>query len=252
MKKILSTYYLVGKYSLNDKIFDDYIKSFREYFCLDCDLTFLLVTDRPDIYKKYEKYNDIIIEYVDLMDDIDLAKRRKFHYIYINNEELLKQFDYIHYANSNLRCNKAIFLNDIIKDNEFTVFDHPWDPANRERLIDSFQQNPNATIYMESINGVLYYQAASFITTSDKFIQMAKKIISMTEVDENNEIYALWHDETYFNFYISKIIGADKIDILSGQLWLYQFSDIPPKCAYMHLIHKSEYISDFKNRLDII
>lgn len=238
MKKVISCYYLLGKYASSTKMFEDYINSFREHFCCDCDLFFLVITDNSDLLKNLDRTDDIIFKLVDQNLDPHDIKRKKFHYI-LKFEDELRKFDYIHYANCNLRCNQKIYLSDLITKHEITAVTHP----ERCKPFRSLQQNiKNSSIYISNFNNnMTYHQAGNFIATSDNFLKLYNICNDLMKKDISNDIYTRWHDETYFNYYLNCILKNENFNSLNGRIFLFHKSHVPSHVK-MYTVDKVNYI----------
>lgn len=79
-----------------------------------------------------------------------------------------------------------------------------------------YGNNSDTTVDLNSFNTEKYTYCFTghVIWTQDEFSKMFKTIDEMMKIDFERHVFAEWHDETYFNFYINKLKSMNDVIVL--------------------------------------
>ena len=182
--KIAVCWHSIGMYSC---LFEQFYESFNKNFCNECEKTFFIFTDKPEI--TIGKTNCLTYVISNSCLNIDFNLYRKFKYLLMAEDKYLN-YDYVIFCNGNLNCQYEVSLDELFNSKKYFCCQHPMMATG-------------------------YFQAAMFGAASNEFLKMANQIESQRMFDVVNGLQdkATWHDETYFNKYINTI--NDK-NILNG------------------------------------
>lgn len=128
-----------------------------------------------------------------------------------------QSFDYICFVQSNLRCEKHVLLSDIAKsDFDIACVKHIYHDVYKYCFNDMYGNNSDTTVDLNSFNTEKYTYCFTghVIWTQDEFSKMFKTIDEMMKIDFERHVFAEWHDETYFNFYINKLKSMNDVIVL--------------------------------------
>lgn len=199
----------LGKYI---KFWNEFYETINKHFCVEADKHFFAFSDGdPDLFVK----NNVTY--------INWEKRGwphdsecRFKCMLCLSQDL-EQYDYVCFANSNLRCTRDISVADILPKfgyQSWTCMLHPaWAKRPKDKL--PVDDEPTSAAYMKPEECKQYLQAAFYLATPYAMLDMAHQCQKMLDINTRNEYTAKWHDESYFNKYIvhrpKRLLGADMI-----------------------------------------
>lgn len=197
MKKVALLYICTGKYYV---FWEDYYRSCEKYFLKHCEVHYYVFTDAKEIYS--EDNNRVHKIYAESM-PWPLATLLRFH-TFLTIEEDLKEYDYIYFMNANIQCVQEIQEDEFLPLNgeDIVVTQHPGFYKNKSRFVGSFDRNPHSTAYIpynakgDSVIG------AMIGGTGKGFLQMSRELKHNIDIDLQNRVIAMWHDESHLNHYI--------------------------------------------------
>ncbi len=197
--KIALLYICTGKY---DIFWKDFYLSFEKNFISSAEKHYFIFTDSSDIFD--ENVNPRIHKTFqkDLGWPMNTLKRYQM-FSTINKQ--LQGFDYIFFFNANLLCIEPITAAEFL-------------PQGEEKLIGAihpgFYGKPKNTwpydLSKKSLSSVdidkaqYYYQGAVNGGEGVYFLQVIEELKNNTDTDLQNNIIALWHDESHWNKYLSE------------------------------------------------
>lgn len=135
------------------------------------------------------------------------------YHLFLQQEELLKEYDYVFYCDIDMRFVNYIG-DEVIPQNGLMAAQHPM-YALKKQLWPPYEPNPKSTAYIKRPGKIvdeggkprfmpLYYAGGFQGGNSAKFIEMAKAVSKMVDDDENKNNYkAIWNDESYWNRYLT-------------------------------------------------
>lgn len=133
----------------------------------------------------------------------------RFH-LFLNEEEALKDYDYIFYLDADMRVVDKI--SDEIMGDGLTAAPHPGYAIDK-RFIPPYEPNEESEAYIARLGRVVddggkprfmpFYAAGGFQGgKSGHFIKAMKKMKSAIDKDFNRNYIAIWNDESHWNKYL--------------------------------------------------
>jgi histo-blood group ABO system transferase len=120
-------------------------------------------------------------------------------YHYINSEsEYLKQFDYCFYLDADMLINDKVG-EEILGNLVATI--HPGF-FNKNLNYFTYERNQSSLAYIPFGSGNRYYAGGFNGGIVEEFLKMSRTISNNIDIDKQNNIIALWHDESYLNRYL--------------------------------------------------
>ena len=176
MKKVTLNLIATNNYTV---FLGDIIESARSMFVSDCELMFIVYTnsdqefDSPDI-KKVHIDNE----------PWPMPTLKRFHYFISAKKEILES-DFSFYIDVDSIFRKPLTLSDMIKSDI--------------GLIGTL--HPGSRAFIEVGKNKHYFCGGFFGGDSNSFIKMSEKIKENIDLDLNDGIIAIWHDESHINRY---------------------------------------------------
>lgn len=195
MKKFWALYICTWKYDVFRKEFYD---SCEKYLLKDWEYEkhYFVWTDSDKI-----KWNDRIhvFHQGNLWWPDNTLKR--FH-IFLSQEKELEKMDYLFFFNANLELKTPIWEEILPKEKDvIVVAKHPGF-FNKNNLKFSYDRNPKSTAFIKKWEWNYYVQWALNWWTSYSYLKMCKILSRNVDIDNDNWIIALWHDESHLNRYV--------------------------------------------------
>lgn len=189
----------------------------------------------PNIHKEYFVFTDA--------KDIDFEKENiRIHRIYQKNLgwpgnvvkryhifekalSLFKDFDYIFFFNANCVVKEIINKDEILpgENQNLTACLHP-SYYNTSNLLLTYERNPKSTACIKNGEGDHYFQSALTGGRSKDFVDAILTMKKNIDVDLQNKIIAVWHDESHWNRFL---IGRNDIKVLSPSYLYPENYDLP-------------------------
>lgn len=139
------------------------------------------------------------------------------YHLFLNQEEKLKEYDYIFYLDADMRV--VAKISDEILGDGLTAAEHPMYSLRKE-YIPPYEPNPESTAYINRPGSIVvdetgkkrfkpYYYAGGFQGgRSEVFIEAMKEMKRNIDIDFNNNYIAVWNDESHWNKYLSEHIPS--------------------------------------------
>ena len=204
MKTVGILYICTGKYSI-----------FWEDFFINCEKNFL-----PNSEKHYFVFtDDEVILKIDnpkihtifqQTEEWPYPTLKRFEYFCRVKEQLLLM-DYVVFMNGNLIVNVPVYEDEILpKEENLFVTLHPgfFDKARCEYTYDN---NPKCTAYVSDDEGTYYFAGGFNGGKSEAFVSLMKVLKDRIQRDLQNDVIALWHDESQLNRYLIDYGGKFKM-----------------------------------------
>ena len=191
-KDIAVLYIMTNRYTV---FWEDFYKSAeknflpyhnKHYFVFTDDEKIPLPKNATRIKAKYKDFPDVTL---------------KRYEMFLEIEDQLKKYDYVYFFNANafiLRpIHEEIFPS---KKQGLMVVHHPafW----KQLYLATYERNPKSTAYIPYGQEKYYVQGSFNGGHINAFINMSKECAKNVQLDEQNNITAVWHDESYLNKYI--------------------------------------------------
>lgn len=193
MKKIAILYIATGRYIV---FWEDFYKNAKENLLQKCNVHYFLFTDNDEITAPL----DVTIIKKPFYPWPEETLRRFETFLSISEE--LEKYDYIYFFNANLMIVSPI-NEDILPDDkdELVVCLHPGycycSPPHFP-----YERRKNCTAYIAQNEGEHYACGGLNGGRAKDFIEMCSVLYKNIEIDKNNKIIAVWHDESHLNKYI--------------------------------------------------
>ncbi len=122
--------------------------------------------------------------------------------IFLNIKEQLQEFDYIFFLNANM-LPVAPVGDEILPTEEqgLMVMIHSFF-YQKDRSEFTYETNPASTAYIPPDQGKYYFRGSFNGGISHVFLQAYSQMLDNTLTDLNNNIIAIWHDESHLNKYV--------------------------------------------------
>jgi hypothetical protein len=144
------------------------------------------------------------------------------YHLFLNQEEKLKEYDYVYYLDADMRVLEKI--SDEILTEGLLAAEHPM-YALRKEYVPPYEPNKDSTAYIPRPGAVLvdengkarfkpYYYAGGFQGgVASEFIKAMNVMKENIDKDFNNNYTAIWNDESHWNKYLYGYEG--KVVVLS-------------------------------------
>lgn len=195
MSKIGVLYICTGKYAA---FWDGFYASAKKNLCVDSQLIFYVFTDNEEllnlhvddvrfIYKKSEPW--------------PMPTLMRFS-TFLSRKEKYLEVDYLLFCNANLIIEQPITTAEILSDKPYFATIHPGHVGKDPQKF-PYEKNSNSLAYIN--NAAPYYVCGGFNGgRRDDFVKMCELLSRNIDKDLENNIIAVWHDETHFNKFYSE------------------------------------------------
>lgn len=192
--KIAYIFVATGKYS---RFIDGLVQSGTKNFFNKDNVDFIVFTDNESYINKYNNLTVIVQDKLGWPYDTLM----RFHMI--NQIKEILVHDYIYFGNANMIFNEPV-SDDVLPD-EFDMVAalHPTQ-NNFAKYQRSYERNPNSLAFVPyGSEGDNYYQGCFFGGKNKAFLKMSEELANRIEIDHDNGIIAIWHDESHMNRYFT-------------------------------------------------
>lgn len=191
-KNVAVLYIMTNRYTI---FWEDFYKSAeknflpkhkKHYFVFTDDENIFLPSNATRIKAKYKDFPDVTL---------------KRYEMFLEIENLLKQYDYVYFLNANAFFTKPI--NEEIfpsKKQGITTVIHPAFWYNFKEA--TYERNQKSTAYVPYGAGKYYVQGSFNGGRVEDFLNLSRECAKNIQIDEHNNIMAIWHDESHLNKYI--------------------------------------------------
>lgn len=187
-------YIATGKYI---DFWDGFYENMEKYFLPSVPKTYFIFTDAKD---KNFPGNVEVVEQEQLKWPMITLKR--FHF-FNSIKNKLKDFDYIYFVNGTMRPQKLINKEILPTDEQKMVFTiHPLYKDIHNKSLFGYDRNKMSSAYIDNIDGDEYIMGGFFGGRKDDFLKMSEILQNNIDKDLENNIIALWHDESHLNRYL--------------------------------------------------
>lgn len=201
-------YICTGRYTV---FFDDFYKSMEENFLPGYSKTYFIFTD--DMVKEFPK-NVVRIYQPSLPWPYPTLDRFE---MFLSVEKQLKKYDYLYFLNANAQILKPIG-SEIFpsKEQGITVALHPVYKV-RGRSSYTYETRPESTAYIAPNKGKYYVQGGFNGGRTRDYLLLARVCSKNIQIDKENNIIAVWHDESHLNKYV-----VDKMPLVLGPEYVWE------------------------------
>lgn len=192
--KIAILYICTGKY---DIFWKDFYLSSEKYFFKNEQKHYFVFTDSNNIYDSDSENVEVIYQ-----ENLSWPGNTLFRFkMFKRIEEKLKNYDYIFFLNGNALFLQAVDKEILPEDDRIIVVQHPgFFDKKREEF--TYDNNPKSLAYIAPNEGEVYVCGGFNGGTSSAYLEMINELNDNIDKDYENNIIALWHDESHINKYI--------------------------------------------------
>ncbi len=187
-------YICTGKY---DIFFEDFYKSCEEKFLTNHKKTYYVWTDSKKDVFNLDNVKVIYAEKLGWPNDT-MLRFKKFNSI---KETLLKE-DILYFFNANMLIVSEITEDDMKIESNLVGVIHPYFLTS-DNISFPYERNPVSTVSIPYGCGSNYFQGCLNGGKSKEFLKMSEILENLIDIDVNNGIIPIWHDESALNYYFA-------------------------------------------------
>ena len=192
--KIACLYIATGRYTV---FWKDFYLSAEKYLLPEAQKDYFMFTDNEHIDFE-ENANVFKIYQKKLGWPYDTMMRFD---MFLTQEEKLKEYDYIYFFNANMEFVAPVGEEFLPDESGLVMGLHPG-YYNKEPDEYPYDRNPQSTAYIPYGQGKHYVQGCLNGGTSAAYLELCKTCSANTHKDLEQNIIALWHDESILNKYV--------------------------------------------------
>ncbi len=189
--KILMLNIATNKYT---NFVDAFYRSCEKNFLPDADVSYLLFTDNKDFQPSVDvPFKKSYVEHKPFPE----PTLKRYHY-FLQERDYIEEFDYVFYSDVDMEFVKPVLADEVC--HQLTLTIHPMIRLRRELY--SYESNKESTAFIDINSEGVYYFCGGFNGgSSRRFMEMSDVISKNIDIDEDNGIMAIWHDESHINRY---------------------------------------------------
>lgn len=175
------------------------LDSADEFFLKDVDVVYSVFTDRIDEAKDilstkpyFDKIEFFLVEHR----PFPYTTLRRFHFFSQHKDSLDNRGDYHFYVDADCLFKKGVKAEDVISAR--TCVQHCGYVDERG----TYETNPRSQSYVGNHEGSMYYGGGFWGFSNDEFWKFVETAVAMIDIDENNGLIPVWHDESVLNKYL--------------------------------------------------
>lgn len=202
-------YIATGRYT----VFWDYFYQSAEKFLLpDCDKHYILFTDSDSLIDSLKTKSDQVTVFKKKAMEWPFSTLMRFKF-FLDAENTIKHHDFVFFFNANTEFLSIITKQDLLplKPQENLTLCLQPHMFHRSRKKYTYDRNPKSTAYIAYNEGEYYFTGALNGGTSEAYLELCHTLFNNTQSDLNNDVIALWHDESHLNKFA---LGRNDIKIL--------------------------------------
>jgi histo-blood group ABO system transferase len=170
-----------------EELYDSIEKNFLSGHEINC----LLFTDH-----EVETSENVRVHYID-HEPWPMPTLKRYNY-FVKEKDFILRYDYCFYFDADMRVDNLVgdeVLGDLVGTQ------HPYQSFNSIDQM-SYDRNPNSLAYVPFGEGKNYYAGGFNGGSTQSFIKMSEVIADRVNEDLENDVVALWHDESHMNRYM--------------------------------------------------
>lgn len=201
-------YIATGRYT----VFWEYFYQSAEKFLLpDCDKHYILFTDNTELLSQQSHYSNVTMIEQEALEWPYIALMR--YQIILSVRYILEQYDFTFYFNGNTEFLSKVSKKDLLPleaNQEITLYLQPH-VFHKNRNKYPYDRNSKSNAYIPYNQGKYYFAGGITGGRTESYLEMCEILHSYTESDLQENIIALWHDESYLNKFA---LDRDDIKVL--------------------------------------
>ncbi len=223
-------YICTGKYCV---FWEEFYESYEENFLTRSQKHYFVFTDAENIPYQ-EKENVTMIPQKNLGWPDNTLKRFE---LFTREEERWKDYDYTFFINANFLCVEPVTEEEFLPIEQNLLVAEHASMHGKSPMEMTYDRNPKCTACVYAEEGSYYVMGGLNGGKTAAYMDMVHQLKRNVEIDENNGVMALWHDESHLNRFI---IGRTDVKVLPPSYGYPEGADYPyqPK---MLIREKSRY-----------
>ena len=171
-----------------EKLYDD----IAEKFCTDCEINCLLFTDH-----EVETSDNVRVHYID-HEPWPMPTLKRYNY-FVKEKDFILEHDYCFYFDADMRIDHEVTKEEVCDDLVVTL--HGYQSLHPPEQM-SYERRPVSRAYVPFGEEGKYCAGGFNGGKTTEFIRMSEVIAYRVNKDLENDVVALWHDESHLNRYI--------------------------------------------------
>ena len=233
MKTVAMLYLCTGAYVY---FWEEFFKSFEEKFLPNTEKHYFVWTDSDNIFAEDNKrVHKIYKECLGFPDET----LKRFH-TFSTITDKLESFDYFFFMNSNSVCIETITEEEFIpNDDELLVVKHPGYLNTFVKFL-PYERREESTAFIAFDEGKYYVLGGVNGGPSAIYLKMIHTLKENIDKDLENNIVAVWHDESHLNKYITN--SEVKFKVLDSDYGFFEDWYMPFLTERIRILEKRKYI----------
>ena len=189
-------YIATGRYTI---FWEYFYQSAEKYLLSDCNKHYVLFTDSSELLNQQAKYSNVTMIEQEALEWPYIALMR--YQIILSIRHILEQYDFSFYFNGNTEFLSYISKEDLLplkKDNKITLYLQPH-VFHKNKNKYPYDRNSQCHAYIPYNQGHYYFAGGITGGRTKYYLEMCEILNNYTKADLQNNIIALWHDESYLN-----------------------------------------------------
>lgn len=196
-KKIAILYIATGRYTV---FWEHFYRSAEKNLLTDCQKHYFIFTDSTQPLIGENTANVTRIEQQKLGWPYDTLMRFD---MFLSIKDQLQAFDYTYFFNANSEIIKPVSQSEFLpSETEGLLFVHQPHMFHLSPNKFTYERNLNSTAYIPPNQGQYYVTGALNGGTTQAYLQMCEQLSHNIHQDLQNDVIAVWHDESHLNHYL--------------------------------------------------
>jgi hypothetical protein len=197
-------YICTGKYQY---FWEKFYSSSEKKFLPNLSKKYFVFTDKP--WKYWFRYSNVVVVYTPKT-KWPFSTLLRFKY-FVSSKKKLQNTKYLYFFNANIIFQDIIGFNFLPGLNDdFVAVKHPgfYDKSSIEF---TYERNPNSTAFIPEGEGNYYFMGGVNGGKTKEFLNMCEQLYKNINIDLQNGLIALWHDESHLNCFFNQNIHRVKV-----------------------------------------
>lgn len=202
MFKVGILYICCGRYEV---FWQEFYKSAEKLLLNDCKKHYFVYTDAVNS-KQFKHPNVTVIPQKNLGYPDSTLKRFE---MFVRDEKLFEEMEYLLFFNSNLVVKKKITRTDLglVEGTKLVATIHPG-YVNKDSAKFPYERSKTSRAYIAPGDGKRYFAGGLQGGTTQEYLNAAKTISADINQDLAEGVVAIWHDESHWNKYLKEREGV--------------------------------------------
>lgn len=229
-------YICTGAYNV---FWDDFYPNFERYFLPECEKTYFVFTDAAAIAHEEQPNVRRIPWQAMPWPQSTMARFDAF----LSQEAALRGFDWLIFANANLRCQQAVPASRLLPDpaagqDLFAVCHLPY--YGQDPIFHPYERRPRCRAAIPYNCGQYYVAGGINGGTAAAFLALSRELKDRMDADLADGIIARCHDESQLNRLVAE--QPQRFRIVGPECCVPEERPLPPGQEYIRVLQKSRFI----------